>query len=938
MKLKHLLLVAFLFVTGMASAQMMGTIPVNKNVRQGKLSNGLTYYILQNKWPEKVANFYIAQRVGSIQEEENQRGLAHFLEHMAFNGSENFPDSALLEFTRSLGVEFGSDLNAYTSIEETVYRVCNVPTQRQSALDSCLLIMKDWSNGLTLADKEIDKERGVIHQEWQMGQSPIMRIYERSLPKLYPNAKYGKRLPIGLMSVVDNFKYQALRDYYHKWYRPDNQCIIVVGDVDVDHTEAVIKKLWANVTVPDNAPQVEKVEVPDNAQPIYVFDKDKEMQRSTVGIAMKHDVFPKEMKNSQAYYVDSYLKEMISMMLNQRLSEMSKKPDCPFLGAYSYDANYILSSTKDAFQLGATAKEGKDLETLAALYREAQRVRQYGFAPGEFDRMKAEYLSQLESQYQNRNKIKNNQYGDELRDHFLENEPIPSKEDEYQIMKQLIEIPALNVQVVNEYVKELITNTDSNFVAYIYAQEKEGKVYPTEDKMAQTIKAVRGEKIEAYVDNTKNEPLVDEKKLPKAGKIVKETENKALGYKELTLSNGARVILKKTDYKENEIRFEAAAKGGSGSYGKADYDNLQLFNSVIASSGLGNFSNQELEKALYGKQVSAQLSLGSYYQTVSGHAVPKDIETMLQLVYLNFTNVAKDQESYNAMMTQYEQALKNKDLSPESVFSDSLTLTIYGHNPRYAPLSVKTLKGVNYDRILQIWKERFANPGQFVYTFVGNFDEATLRPLIMKYIGCLPKGKAENWTDVPSFADGKNTNKFTRKSEVPKAIAFELWHQPMPYNVENNVIVDAAAQVLSMVYLKNIREDEGAAYSVGASGGVTRRGDKAMALIQAYCPMDPNKADLAVKLLNEGIQENSVKVDADKLQKVKDFMLKQADIDAKSNGHWLNVIGEYVWTGIDLQTGYKTAVQSLTTEKIAAFLKGLLATGNQSEVVMTPAK
>lgn len=938
MKLKHLFLVAFLFVAGMVSAQQLGSIPVNKNVRQGKLSNGLTYYILHNEWPEHVANFYIAQRVGSIQEEENQRGLAHFLEHMAFNGSEHFPDSALLEFTRSLGVEFGSDLNAYTSIEETVYRVCNVPTQRQSALDSCLLIMKDWSNGLTLADKEIDKERGVIHQEWQLGQNPIMRIYNRALPKLYPGSKYGLRLPIGLMSVVDNFKYQALRDYYHKWYRPDNQCIIVVGDVDVDHTEAEIKKLWANVTVPADAAQVVEDQVPDNPQPIYVFDKDKEMQNSSVGFAMKHDPFPKAMKGNQAYYIDSYLKEMISMMLNQRLREMSQKADCPFTSAYSYDGDYILSSTKAAFQFGATAKEGKDLETLAALYREAQRVRQYGFTPGEFDRMKAEYMSQLDAQYANRNKIKNDQYGDELRDYYLNNEPIPGKEEEYQIMKQLIDMPVLNIDVANEYAKELISDNDSNFVAFIYAQEKAGKVYPTEDKMAQTIKAVRAEKLEPYVDNVKSEPILDEKKLPKAGKIVKETENKTFGYKELTLSNGARVILKKTDFKDNEIRFSASAKGGSGSYGKADFDNLQLFNSVISVSGLGNFSHQELQKALSGKQVSTGVGLSSYYQSISGNSVPKDIETMLQLVYLKFTNITKDQEAFNAMMTQYEQALKNKHLSPESVFSDSLTLTIYDHNPRYAPLSVNTLKGVNYDRILQIWKERFANPGQFVYYFVGNFDEATLRPLIEKYIGCLPKGKAENWTNVTGFAKGKRENKFTLKSEVPKAIAMELWHQPLAYNVENYVVADAAAQILSMVYLKNIREDEGAAYSVGASGALNRRGDETLALMQAYCPMDPNKADLAVKLLNDGIKENSIKVDEDKLQKVKDFMLKQADIDAKSNGHWLNVIDEYIWSGVDIQSGYKAAVQGLTTAKIAAYLKGLLAAGNHCEIVMTPAK
>ena len=938
MKLKHFLFVALFFIAGMANAQQFGPIPVNKNVRQGKLSNGLTYHILRNNWPENVANFYIAQRVGSIQEEEPQRGLAHFLEHMAFNGSEHFPDSTLLEFTRSLGVQFGSDLNAYTSIEETVYRISNVPTKRQSALDSCLLVLKDWSNGLTLDDKEIDKERGVIHQEWQLSQNAMMRIYDRSLPKLYPNNKYGLRLPIGLMSVVDNFKYQALRDYYHKWYRPDNQCIIVVGDVDVDRTEAQIKKLWANATVPANAAQVTKLPVEDNEQAIYVFDKDKEMQNSTIGIFMKHDVFPDEMKTSQAYYIDSYMKTMIATMLNQRFSEMKQKADCPFTSAGGYDGRFMLSSTKDAFTLNGSAKEGKEIETLKALYREAQRVRLYGFTPTEFERTKQEFLSQIESEYTNRDKTTSSQYGDELRDHFLKNEPIPSKEDEYKIMKQLIEMPALNYQVVNEYAKELISDNDKNLVVYIFAQDKAGKVDPTEEKMAQAIKEVRAEKIEPYVDNVKSEPLLDETKLPKAGKIVKETENKKLGYKELTLSNGARVILKKTDFQANDVRFYAAAKGGSGLYGKADFDNLKLFNSVMSNSGLGNFSKQELTKALYGKQASASLSLGTYYQYVSGQSIPKDIETLMQLVYLKLTKVTKDQQAFDAMMKQYEEALKHKDLSPESVFGDSVSVTLYNHELRNAPLSVNTLKGVNYDRVLQIWKERYANPGQFVYYFVGNYDEATLRPLIEKYIGCLPKGKAENWKEVPGFVKGKVMNHFTFKSETPKAMSVEVWHQPTKYTVENAVLVDAAAQVLSMVYLKDIREDQGAAYSVGASGGLNRTADKTFAIIQAQCPMDPNKAEIAVKLLNEGIKNNSVKVDMDKLQKVKDFMLKQADISAKNNGHWINVLSEYITLGVDIQSDYKAAVETLTPEKIATFLKGLLASGNHIEVVMTPAK
>ena len=588
--------------------------------------------------------------------------------------------------------------------------------------------------------------------------------------------------------------------------------------------------------------------------------------------------------------------------------------------------------------MAADAKEGKDLQALAAIYREAQRVRLYGFTAGEYDRMKAEYLSQLESAYVNRNKVKNAQYGDELRDHYLSNEPIPSKEDDYQIMKQLIEMPALNVDVINKYAQELITDKDSNFVAYIFAQDKAGATYPTEAQMAQTINAVRAEKIEPYVDNVKQEPLLDEKKLPKAGKIVSEKENKVLGFKELTLSNGARVILKKTNFKDNEIQFQALAKGGKGLYGKADFSNLQLFEAVIGYSGLGNFSRQELQKALSGKQASMSCGLSSYYQSVGGSCVPKDIETMMQLLYLNFTNIAKDEASYKAMMAQMELALKNKDLSPESVFSDSLSLTIFGHEARFAPMTLNTLKNVNYDRILQIWKERFANPGQFVYYFVGNFDESSLRPLIEKYIASLPKGKAETWKEVPSYVNGNVVNKFTRKSETPKAIAFEFWHAPMAYTLENEILTSAAAQVLSMVYLKSIREDASAAYSVSTGGSLRRLGNKSTAVIQAYCPMDPAKSDLAQKLLAEGIKDNTVKMDADKVQKVKDFMLKDAELAAKNNGHWMDILDEYVWTGVDFQTNYKKTVEAITPAKLAAYMKQFLAAGNHAEVVMTPAK
>ena len=938
MKLRQFFVVVMLAFVGMASAQMdIPPIPVDTAVRIGKLDNGLTYYIRYNNWPENKANFYIAQRVGAIQEDDNQRGLAHFLEHMAFNGSEHYPDSALLEYTRSLGVEFGSNLNAFTSIDKTVYRICDVPTKRATAIDSCVLILKDWSNGLTLDDKEIDKERGVIHQEWQLGEGPEMRMYQRALPKLYPNSKYGHRLPIGLMEVVDNFPPQVLRDYYKKWYRPDNQAIIVVGDVDVNHVEDCIKKLWAGVTVPADAAKVVDELVPDNAEAIYVSEKDKEQQYSTVSIAMKHDPVPNEIKSTMAYLLDQYAKSLISTMLSQRLAEAAQKPDCPFVTAGAADEEYILSKTKDAFQMVALAKEGQDKDALAAIYREAQRAKQFGFTPSEFQRAKDEYMSKLEKAYENRNKIKNAQFGDQYRDHFLDNEPIPSIADEYNIMKQLA--PALTLEAVNAYTKELITNNDSNLVVLSMAQEKDGKEYLSEAAMAEVIKAVRGEKLEAFVDNAKNEPLIAPEAMPKKGTIKKETENKQLGYKELTLSNGARVILKKTDFKDNEILFQAMAKGGKGLYGAADYSNLKLFDSAVNTCGLGNFSNMELTKALYGKQVAVSMGMGNYYQYLSGNSVPKDLETMMQLIYLHFTSLKEDKDAYQSLMSQTELMLKNKNLSPESAFSDSLVATLYNHDARYLALDTMDIKKASQARIYQIARERFANANGFVFYFIGNFDEAAIRPLIEQYIASLPsQKKTSSWKEVPLFANGQVENKFTRKMMSPKAIAFEFWHKPGAYNLENSILVDAAGQILSMVYLKDIREDASAAYSVFANGGLKRHGDKLQIVMQAYCPMDPNKAQIALDLLAKGMADNTIKVDADKVEKVKENMLKNADEDAKKNNHWMDVIDEYVWTGVDLQNNYKSVVSSLTPEKIAAFLKELVAAGNHIEVVMTPAE
>ena len=868
-KLFTAVLMMFSAVMLVAQEMQLPPIPVDPAVRIGKLDNGLTYYIRHNEYPEHVANFYIAQRVGSIQEDDSQRGLAHFLEHMAFNGSEHFKGNGIIEFTRSLGVEFGSDLNAYTSIDQTVYRVCDVPTKRATALDSCLLILKDWSNGLLLDPEEIDKERDVVHNEWRLGEGPAMRMYQRALPKMYPGSKYGERLPIGLMSVIDSFKPQTLRAYYQKWYRPDNQAIIVVGDIDVDHMEAKIKELFDPIKLDPNAAKVVPEPVPDNKEAIYVFEKDKEMQMSEIIVMMKHDATPDTEKSNMGYLIESYAKGVISQMISQRLSEMTQEESCPFFQAYAGDGTYILSRTKDCFELVGIPKEGKDMETLQTLYREAMRALQYGFTATEYVRAQADYLSALEKQYTNRDKRKNAEFGNAYRDHYLSNEPIPPLDILYQTMQQIA--PNIPVQAINQMLPELISATDNNLVVMEMAQEKEGKTYFTEQDMAAAVAAARAEKLEAYVDNVKEEPLVDVTQL-KAGKIVGESENKVFGYKELKLSNGATVILKKTDFKDDEVQMQAFAKGGKSKFGAADYTNLKVFDQVVGISGLGSFSSNELQKALAGKECNADATLANTRQYVTAHSTPKDLETMFQMQYLYFTAINKDEKMFQNLMTALDMNLKNKSLNPEAVFSDSLAATMYAHNPRFTQIDAKDLKDINYDRILEMAKDRFKNAGQFIFVFSGNFDEQTIRPLIEQYIASLPatKEKAEDFNEILTLAQSEVVNKFTVKTESPKAIAYMIWHADMPYNLENSVKLDAVGQILSMIYLKTIREDESAAYSCGAGGGFNLSSHQPKAQLQAYCPMNPDKQDIAIRLMHEGIAGMQKAVDADQLQKVKD--------------------------------------------------------------------
>ncbi len=939
MKLRKLLVAALVMFAGLAQAQQMPPIPVDPDVRIGKLDNGLTYYIRHNNWPENRADFYIAQRVGAIQEEESQRGLAHFLEHMCFNGTKHFPGNGVIRFCESIGVQFGRDLNAYTSIDQTVYNISNVPTTRQSALDSCLLILSDWSGALTLDPKEIDEERGVIHEEWRLRTSASSRMFERNLPALYPGSKYGVRYPIGLMSVIDNFKYKEIEDYYHKWYHPRNQAIVVVGNVDVDHTEAEIKKLFSGFKSPENAAPIVDEQVPDNAEPIVIIDKDKEQETTEIDLMIKHDVYPDSLKHDVSYLFYNYAKNAAMSMLQDRLREKSLDADCPYVSASNSYGQFIFAKTKEAFSLSVSPKEmSKAAESLKAAYIEALRAAKFGFTATEYARFQESYLSSLDKVYSNKDKRYNSQLYRPYVDNFLENEPMPSIDFTYPVMKQMV--PMIPVEAINEIMKELVPENDSNLIVLAFCNEAEGNVYPTKDQLLGAVKTARTADITAYVDNVKNEPLMTQ--MPKAGTIKKEVKNDKLGYTTLTLSNGATVVLKKTDYKKDQVILSGRGFGGNTLYGAKDYANLDMFDDVVDASGLGNFSATELQKALAGKIANVSLSLGQLNTNIGGSSTPKDVETMLQLTYLYFTAINKDQKAYDNLMSQYEVQLKNRALNPDIALSDSISATMYGHNPRVAPMTSDRLKDVSYDRILQIAKERTADAKAWTFVIVGNYDEANIRQLICQYLGALPKSKAKIVKGKRELnpVNGEVKNIFERKQETPKSTAYMIWHnETMPFSLKNAICADIAGQVLSMEYLEKIREKESAAYSVGAQGAAVLSDDNYHTFqLVAFCPMKPEKKDVALKIMGDESKTLETSCDAAKFQKCKEFVLKQINDQTQTNGYWLNVISQYSFYGYDCHTDYVKTVEALTPQDICNFMKEFNKAGNHITVMMLPAK
>ena len=918
-------------IVSMAQQQpQMPPIPTDPNVRIGKLENGLTYYIRHNELPEKRADFYIAQKVGSILEEENQRGLAHFLEHMCFNGTTNFPGKGIINWLETIGVKFGQNLNAYTSIDETVYNINNVPVIRDGIVDSCLLILHDWANDLTLDPKEIDNERGVIHEEWRTGQGAMMRMYEQALPKAYQGGKYGNRLPIGTIEVIDNFPYQALRDYYEAWYRPDQQGIVVVGDIDVDKVEAKIKEMFSPIQMPANAPERKYEPVADNEEPIVTIAKDKEQPSTMIYLWHKHDATPKEIKGTMAYLVQNYMFSMISSMLNARLEELRQSANPPFIMAVTQDTDFLLSKTKGAFVGMAASKDDGIPTAISALVREIERARKFGFTASEYARAKADYLRSLESAYNERDKMKNNEYVQEYVRHFIDNEPIPGIETEYALMNQLA--PNIPVEAINSILPQLIT--DKNIVINIFGPDKEGMVYPTEAEILDILKNTKAEEITAYVDKVSDEPLM--KETPKAGKIVK-TEEGPFGSTALTLSNGVRVVIKNTDFKADEIRMRAFSPGGTSVFGTKEALQLKMLNSVAGLGGLGNFSNVDLEKVLAGKKASISASVSDLSEGLSGSCSPKDLETMLQLAYLSFTAPRMDDAAFESFKQRTKAALANQEANPMMALTDTLQREMYGNHPMAGRVKAEMIDQINYNRIMEMYKDRFKEAGDFTFLFVGNINLEEAKPLIETYLGGLPTiNRKENFKDIQlDIRKGARKNLFEKKMETPKSTVLNTISGNCEYNLKNNLLMTMLSQTMSMVYLETIREKEGASYGVSAFGQLSR-GTKDEAFFQIYFDTDPAKREKMEQIVMAELQKVAqVGPNPEHLAKVKEFLLKQHTEQVKENGYWLGQLNNFYWYNVDMNTDYEKLVNELTVEDVKNFTKALLDQGNIIEVTMT---
>lgn len=908
-------------------------LPLDPTIRVGRLKNGLTYYIRHNDTPENLVNFYIAQKVGSIQEEEHQRGLAHFLEHMCFNGTEHFPGKSIINYLESIGVKFGADLNAYTSIDETVYNINNVPVNVDGAIDSCLWILHDWADGLTLAPQEIDNERGVIHEEWRGRNSAMMRMQERMLADIFPGSQYGKRLPIGIMEVVDNFPYQALRDYYEKWYRPDLQGIIIVGDIDVDEVEKKVKKIFKSIKKAKKPAERVYYPVEDNEELIFSQQMDKEQQNYILQIMYKHDATPRELRNTREYHYNNYLRSIAISLLNVRFREIMSRENPPYMGAGVGYGSFGVAQTKDAFTIMLSCKAEQVMEAVPYVLTEVERARRFGFTESELQRAKEQTLANNDAWYAERDKRKSGYYIDLCVRHFLDNSSMMEPTYEYELVKEIM--ATITLDEVNAVIPSLFR--DDNRVIVSFAPERDGVTYPGADDIVMLQQNIANARIAAYEDNRVDAPLLAE--VPLGCKIASEESGK-WGSTVWTLENGIKIVVKPTDFQADKIMLAGYQIGGTNRYPDSDRINISMLPSLVPAGGYGVFDAMQLNKKMSGSTASANIGCSPLYDVINAECSTKDLEEMFQLIYLKYTQPRKDEKAFGSLTSRMRNSLKDRNLNPNTALNDTLVKALYNNHPRVMPLLASDVDSIDYDRVLEIYRERTSDATGTVFVIVGNIDTKTLAPFVEQYLGALPcSGNSEEIVASPvKPRTGIYSNNFKNVMETPTGTQVIAYIGNIEPTQKNKLTMSFLNQILNIVYTEEVREKEGGTYGVGVQGAISDEPECRYSLNINF-KMSPERREELVAIIirefKELAHEGPV---AEHVEKVRSYMLKSFEEHQKKNSAWMNWLCSYYFEGKDTYEGYTELVKGITADDIRLLAKYIIDQGNLIEVSMTPAE
>jgi zinc protease len=916
---------------GFSQIDLNQPAPPDPAVRAGKLPNGMTYYIMHNEEPKERASFYIIQNVGALLENDDQNGLAHFLEHMAFNGTKHFPGKGIINTLEKHGVQFGRNINAYTGFGETVYNLSDIPVKHEGLIDTCLLVLNDWADYLSLSDQEIDAERGVITEEWRTRRNAGFRMQRKWLPVALNGSKYMNRDVIGDLDVIKNFKYDTLRNFYNEWYRTDLQAIAIVGDLDVDSVEQKVIELFSKIEPVQNPKKREFYDVPDHQEPLYVLASDKEADGYSVSLMIKHNATPNAEKNMN-YLREHAIQSLFGMMTRDRISELLQKGVPPFInGGISYGG---FVQGYNVLSISATAKPDQDSIAFRTIYTEAQRIFQHGFTSGELERAKTNMLTSMESRYKQRDKISNDEFASDFKSNFIDGEPLTSVDFDWEFTQAIL--PTITAEEVSAKAKTWFT--PENRVIVVKGPDKPEAKHLTKEEALAILSGIESSKIDPYIDQTVSTDLIG--KALNGSKVVKTKKLPEFDAVEWTLGNKTKVVFRKADYEKDQVALFAQSNGGSSIINNDRFASAMLLTSFVGSFGLGDLDATALKKALTGKKVGMNVGLGDLNETFNGSATPKDFETMMQLLYLQFERPRFDVEAYEAMLGRYKAYVANMANNPQKIIGDSLTLILTCKNPRIKLMTPELFDEISLKQMEDIYKDRFVDAGDFTYFIVGNIDEETAKTMAEKYIGSLTNlPRKETWIDRKiDHPKGKLTREIEIPLEVKKATVSISLNVDMPYSPEQNMILSLFRDVLDLRYIEEIREKEGGTYGVRVSTSSSKfpREEKSLTLT---FDTDPEKAQYLKIIIYREIDKIVTNgPTAEDLDKVVKSIQKNREQSKLHNGYWMGALSTWYTYSYnpDAPENFEQILEKMTTAKVQEFVKTFMAKADVVDIIFKP--